>query len=163
MSKVEKRNFKLKTHLACGNDDLRPIMSHVYFDNGFMYATDGYVVVKAAVQHFSDFDKSEVDILNGKFLHGSTFRKVFSCDQVIITETGIQDLATKDVYAFAVPDVKFPNIEAVIPKETMKIDEIGIQPSVAIKLLKILNTNDLRTVKFEFTGVNRGIKISGVG
>lgn len=34
--KKEKRNFIIPLHLACSNDELRPSMHYIYFDN------DGY-------------------------------------------------------------------------------------------------------------------------
>lgn len=161
MSKVEKRNFGLKMQFACGNDDLRPVMQHVYFDNGFMVATDAHVLVKAAAQHFSDFDKSEVEILNGKFIHKNTFKKILSCDQVIVTEEGVQDLATKDIYKFATVDIKYPNYNAVIPKETSPIDYIGISTNIVTRLFKVMQNID--GVKLLFSGSNRAIKIEGLG
>lgn len=162
MSK-DKRNFRLKMHAACGTDELRPIMQHVYFDNGFMIATDAHVLIKAAIQRFSDFDKSEVDMLNGKLLHKSTFKKILSCEQVVVTENGIQDLATKDVYAFAQMDMKFPNYNAVIPGERGPVNRVGINPKVASKLLTVLNTPEFINIELNFTQENRAIVIKPIG
>lgn len=161
--KQEKRNFRLKMHLACGTDDLRPILSHIYFENGFMIATDAHILVKAAIQNFSDLDRSEVDLLNGKFLHRNTFKKLLSCSQVAVTEEGIQDLATKDIYRFADPGGKYPNYEAVIPTEASPISEIGINPKTANKLLQVLSCDDVLSIKLNFTAANRAIKINGIG
>lgn len=161
--KAEKRNFRLKMHLICGTDDLRPIMHHIYFADGFMVSTDAHVLVKAAVQHFSDFDRSEVDILNGKFLHKNTFKKILSCEKVQITEEGILDLATKDVYKFNDPGQKYPNYEAVIPKQVNPIGRIGVNPATAMKLIKVLCTPDIVNVSMNFNSPNHGICIKAHG
>jgi hypothetical protein len=81
-----KRNFKLKMHMTCGKDDLRPIMSHVYFDNGNMVSTDAHVLIKAKTSEFTDFDPSELEILNGKFIHANTFKKILACKHVVVDE-----------------------------------------------------------------------------
>jgi len=163
MSKPEKRNFSLKMNLACGSDDLRPIMQHIYFDNGFMIATDAYIIIKAAVGKFSQFDQSEINILNGKFIHRNTFKKIMSCRSVSITEAGIVDLATKDLYCFADPEVKFPNYEPIIPTTNAPIKRIGLTPKIAAKIFTILSNTDADSVKLEFTSEVSGIKIIGCG
>jgi hypothetical protein len=128
-----------------------------------MYATDAHICIKAATQKFSDFDRSEVEILNGKFIHQKTFKKILACDRVIITEDGIQDEITKDIYLFSKSETKFPNVEAVIPKGVNAIKEIGISPSVCMKLMKVLNVTDILSLKFNFTAENRPILITGIG
>jgi hypothetical protein len=160
---MDKRNFTLNMNLACSKDDLRPVLQHVYFDSGFMLATEGHILVKAAVQHFSHFDKSEVDTLNGKFIHKNTFKKIIACEQVIITENGVQDLATKDVYAFSNVEQKYPNFDSVIPTKVEAIESIGINPKIAATLMKVLSNPEITTIKLEFSGVNKGIKITTPG
>lgn len=160
---ADKRNFRIKMNLACTDDELRPLLQHVYFENGFMIATEGSILVKAAVLHFSDFDQSEVDILNGKFLHRNTFKKIMSCEMVTISDEGIQDIATKDLYAFSEVEGKYPNYEAVIPHISENINHIGLTPSIAVKMFRILSGQDFNSVKLEFHGLNRAIKISLTG
>lgn len=162
MSK-EKRNFRLKMNLVCGSDDLRPVMQHVYFKDGKMLATDAHILIKANTQKFSDFDKSEIDMLEGKFIHKSTFKKILSCAMVIITENGIQDMSTKDVYAFAQTDDKFPNIDSAIPSEYKEISEIGIGPQTCLKIMKVLSTPDIYNLSLNFSGQNKAITIKGLG
>lgn len=162
MSK-DKRNFRIKMNMVCGNDDLRPIMQHVYFENGFMVATDARVLIKAAVMHFSDFDQSEVEILNGKLIHKNTFKKILSIPMIAITEEGIVDMATNDVYKFSMCNGKYPNFEAVIPKVVGEISEIGITPAVASKLFKVLSTQDIYSLKMSFEAANRGITLKSTG
>jgi hypothetical protein len=161
MATKEKRNFRLKMNMATGSDDLRPVMQHVYFENGFMVATDAHILIKAAVHHFSDFDQSEVDILNGKFIHKNTFKKILSAPMVQITEEGVVDLATKDVYKFAEECGKYPNFEAVIPKSTGAIEQIGVTPAVVQKLFKILASANIHTASMNFEAANRGVVIKG--
>lgn len=38
---MEKFNFTTKLHVACSDDELRPIMNCVHFVGGFAYASNG--------------------------------------------------------------------------------------------------------------------------
>lgn len=156
---MPKRNFRLKMQHACGSDELRPAFSNVKFERGYMYATDAYIIVRASVLAFSDFDPSEVDILNGKYIDADTFKKVIACKHVVVTEEGITDLKTKALYRFTEVE-KYPDVEAVMnPGQKNEIDEIGLKPKVLSKMLKIISTSDFETARFQFCAKNRGITI----
>jgi len=156
---MPKRNFRLKMQHACGSDELRPVFSNVKFENGYMYATDAHIIVRAAVLAFSDFDPSEVDILNGKFLDVDTFKKVIACKHVVVTEEGITDLKTKALYRFAEVE-KYPDVEAVMnvgPRN--EIDEIGIQHNVLSRMLKVISSSGFNGARYQFCAKNKGITI----
>lgn len=150
-------------NMATGSDDLRPVMSHVYFDKGYMIATDAHILIKAAVLHYSDFDQSEVEILNAKMIHKNTFKKLLSLKMVQITEEGIVDLATKDVYKFADTTDKYPNYEAVIPSGTGPVSEIGINPKLAEKLMKTLSKIGSYSLRMCLRAPNEAIVFKGTG
>lgn len=158
---TEKRNFKINS--VCGKDDLRPIMQMVYFNAGYMYATDGHVAVKAKVAEFADFDENEVELLNEKFLHKDIFKKVLSCKMVKVREDGIVDMIHGTVYPWAKEDGKYPNIEAVIPKEFVETPEIGLNPDVAKRIFDVLKTGIFYGVKLKFSGSNKPITMHGTG
>lgn len=46
--KDDKKNFnkKVKMHLACADDELRPALACIYFKNDFAYASDGHILVR---------------------------------------------------------------------------------------------------------------------
>ena len=156
----EKRNFRLKMHLACGTDDLRPIMTYVCFDGGYMVATDAHLLVKAKVNQFSHFTQEEIELLNGKFLSSDSFKKVLKCKEVVIEEEGIRDMKTKALYSFQEVDGKYPNYEAVIPQGQNEIDEIGLVPKTAKRMFDILCGTDFYLCHLKFSAKNRAIKIA---
>lgn len=156
----EKRNFRLKMHKACGNDDLRPVMSYVCFDNGYMVATDAHLVVKAKVSEFSHFTPEEIELLNGKFLSSDTYKKILSCKSVVVEEEGVVDLKTKTVYKFQEIDGKYPNYNAVLDVPRAEIDGIGLTPKLAKRMFDILSGTDFQTCHLKFGGKNKGITIS---
>lgn len=157
---AEKRNFKLKMNIACGSDEIRPSMSNVKFENGFMVATDAHILIKAKVKTFSDFEESEVEILNGKYLSSDTFKKVIACKHVVVTEDGIEDMKTKALYKFTEVD-SYPNYDAVMDVGLKSpIDEIGITPVVLNRMLKIISTPDFGSCRFSFAAKNKAITIT---
>ena len=164
MKNNEKRNFRLKMNLACSKDELRPVMSFVCFDNGYMVATDAHIVIKAKVTSFSHFTDEEVEILNGKYLSSDTFKKVLACKHVVVTDEGIIDLNTKVCYVYASKEDlggEYPNYESVLLKsELLEIDKIGIKPAIAKKLFTIISTSDFNNCVLNFRGKNKAITIS---
>lgn len=156
-----KRNFKLKMHLACGKDDLRPIMQHVFFTNGYMIATDAHVLIKAKTSVFTDFSEDEIQHLEGKFVHRDTFAKLLKVKMIEVDESGFKDLATKDLYNFSVPQGKYPNVESVMPGiNTKEIDCIGLLPNNINPLFKIMSTSDFSTLRLSFFEKNKAIKVT---
>lgn len=164
MKNNEKRNFRLKMNLACAKDELRPALTYVCFNNGYMVATDAHIVIKAKITSFSHFTDEEVEILNGKYLSSDTFKKVLACKHVVVTDEGIIDLNTKVCYVYASEedlDGKYPNYESVLLKsELLEIDKISINPVIAKKLFTIISTSDFYNCILNFRGKKKAITIS---
>lgn len=162
MSKnLEKRNFRLKMHLACSNNDLRPALQHIYFDNGYMVSTNANILIKAKITEFSDFTEEESEILKGKFLSSDTFKKVLGCKHVVVTEDGIIDFKTKCIFTYAESEeFSYPDYNAALVNSSTEIDEIGINPKQAKQLFSILNTSDFQSCHLKFSGKNRAITIA---
>lgn len=57
-------NFSKKTELLISNDELRPNHCRVYFKNGFLYTTDGHVLIKQNLKLFG-FTEEEIKHLEG--------------------------------------------------------------------------------------------------
>ena len=89
--KKKRHNFNngISLHKVCGNYDLRPIMSYIYFDNGYAIASDGHILIKADINDISNFTDEEIELLNGKLLHSNQFKQIVKADEVTIEETGI--------------------------------------------------------------------------
>lgn len=63
-----RKNFSKSVKLfdIAGQDGLRPVMKCVQFKDGFAYATDGHMLIKAMLQDITNFDPEELAILEGK-------------------------------------------------------------------------------------------------
>ena len=71
MANETKNNFdkKVQMHLACSTDDFHPETQCVFFNNGYAYATDTHILVRNRISEISGLNESEIEALNGKFLH----------------------------------------------------------------------------------------------
>ena len=103
--------------LACGlKDTIRTGMHYIMFANGYAYATDSHILVKARLTDISDFDEQDLALLDGKFIHGNNFKKIVkSKGEVNITEDYIE--VTETDYSVRYPlkkGIRFPDCEKAL-------------------------------------------------
>lgn len=165
MSK-HKFNFKTNLHLLTSDDDLRPVMSLIHFEDDFAYATNAHVLIK---QHTSHHTIINPENLNGKAIHRRVFQLVKQkFDVVTATEEGLQcadECGNKAFFEYADPEQKnfVNNMEAVIPKtESVEVKEIGMNLHLLNLLRKGMVLSDMGC-KFRFFGKNRAILIESCG
>ena len=132
-----------KVLFATANDDLRPTLSGVYFDNGFIVATDAHKLVKVETNINADFilpKKASQQLKN--LLPKDTYvemsynqtNALFSFDNITIITRLV--------------DGKYPNYEAVIPKENPNRLSINRQEFISVlKRMEVFankQTNQIR-------------------
>lgn len=162
---MKTKNFRKKISLACSDDDLHPILQHIFFDEGYAIATDARLLLKQSLKD-NGFTQDEISIMNGKYLHAEAFNEIFRCDMVTVSEDGFtcRKGAVKCLIEFSdIGDSKYPNWKAFIPylNTAQPVAAIGIN----IKLLDIVNKITLsytKALKFTFTAPNRGIIITPI-
>lgn len=148
-----RRNFdkEIKAHLICGNDRRRIALSYVYFLNGYLYATNENILIKYKLEQISDFDKTEIDFLNGKFIHKTIYKKILESSFVIIKENGIisKENNTEIFYEFAKVDFKYPNCDAKIPiSNEIDCDKLGFHFNYLSIISKCLPRTNTHIIKF---------------
>lgn len=160
---MSKRNFKSKLHLACANDPLRPALNHISFQDGKAVCTDSHILV-AQDLHLHGFTLDERPHMEGKFLHRDTFKELLRAETIEATAEGFRCSLKGSEYVIKYTDVdfKFPNWQAVIPREKEALTEIGLAPTILAKL-KELTLSENGNVVFDFHGNNRAVLIHGVG
>ena len=82
-------NKSLQMHLACATDSIRVVMEHIYFQDGFAYASDAHVLVKNDLSVCSSISQEQIEILNGKLLHKDAYKEILKYDVIDISEEGI--------------------------------------------------------------------------
>lgn len=132
-----------KVLFATSNDDLRPTLSGVYFDNGFIVATDAHKLVKVESNINADFilpKKASQQLKNllpkntNVTLQYNQTNALFSFDNITIITRLV--------------DGKYPNYEAVIPKENPNRLSINRQEFISVlKRMEVFankQTNQIR-------------------
>ena len=138
-----------KVLFATANDDLRPTLSGIYFDNGFIVATDAHKLVKVETNINADFilpKKASQQLKNllpkdtNVALQYNQTNALFSFDNITIITRLV--------------DGKYPNYNAVIPKENPNRLSINRQEFISVlKRMEVFankQTNQIRLDLSEF-------------
>lgn len=117
--------------LACGlKDEIRTGLHNIMFANGYAYATNSHILVKARLTDISDFDEQDLALLDGKFINGNNFKKIVKSKGIVnITEDAIEVIETD--YSVRYPlleGIKFPDCERVLTST----DEVSLQPEFGL-------------------------------
>lgn len=75
-----------KLHKACANDDFRPAMHYICFKNGYAYATDAHIAVRASLQAICALDEEERNKLNGYLIHKNQYEMLLKYSTIEIGE-----------------------------------------------------------------------------
>ena len=88
----DRLNFNTKLHLACSDDDIRPVMQCVHFKNGSAYASNGFMIIKQSLEfHFVE----NIENLEGKAIHAENFKMIIKYQFAKATDEGI-DCVSED-------------------------------------------------------------------
>ena len=170
-------NKQYQLHKACDKSGMRPALEHIFFKNGYAYASDSHIAVRAKVADITDnLDETSIDLLNGYAIHSDDFQKLLKYDSIIIEKEGvirIEDgsfkisIALKRIVEGEDPkdstEVRSMDFEKVIcnhGKEPAEVDAIGINTTLL---------NDLRAamgigacVALHFTGKASVVEVRGI-
>lgn len=153
-------NYKIE--LLTANNPYIPVMEYVYIKDGFAYATDSRILVKANLHVISTFDDNEINLLNGKFISKSTFKLLRKSDYTLITEDGYEIAIgeAKLNIKFDEVDGTFPNADNVIhssfDRSRVAVEQIGINAHFVELARKALGG---KKHTFNFYGPTQAIRI----
>lgn len=148
MKTEDRKNFdkSYPLYLACGlKDTMRTSMHYIMFSNGYAYATDSHILVKARLTDISNFEEQDLALLDGKLIHANNFKKIVkSKGEVSITSEAIVVRETE--YEVAYPlllkkQVRFPDCESVVNRKgdvTLQVS-FGISAEYLCTLSDVMN------------------------
>lgn len=165
--KKQKYTFNTKLYECCAaNDDIRPMMKCVHFENGYAYASDGGVCIKQSLSFQSVQFPEELD---GKSIHKDNYKSVMAFEIAECTETGIECRNSDGQVAFfeyyqPKEGEKIPDFEAVLnPKKgIISLSFIGYHSDRFSKVIKALHAPG-GNIRLQFTGIDSGILIDVIG
>ncbi len=159
MANEIKNNFnkKVQMHLACAKDEQHPVMQCVFFNNGYAYATDTHILVRNRISEISGLNESEIEALNGKFLHAAFYKDMLKYDSIMIAEDGIECAKGNDKAFFYFSTFeKYPDAEKVLQdalnKQTVPLPQFSFDINLMQRLNKALYQSDRCTATFKGVG-----------
>ena len=164
--KVKIGGFKSPLWKVCGNDYLRPALKGAFVENGNIYATNAYVVVRQSLFHIHDLDKQEVENLEGKWFSKELLKHLEKCEVVQFGKEKIEchlNGVKMEIEYQECPD-KFPNCEAVLSGSNKEsTDKIGLNSNNVKLITDAMYNGRGDGYFFQFNGRNKGIKIIAIG
>jgi len=160
---MEKYNFTTKLHLACSDDELRPLMNCVHFIGGFAYVSNGNMIVKQSMDYHSVADK---EYLNGHSLHRLNYANIMQFEFATANEDGVaclnKDGRTAFFEYYDTKGLPVPDFENIINQFSAKgVDFIGISPKQVEILGKAFYRGD--QIRIQFAGIDEGMVIDVLG
>ena len=162
MSK-ERYNFASPIHLACADDKSRPIFECVHFINRFIYASDGTMLVKQSIDYSQVIESIK---LEGKSIHGDSFKEALTYKIVTATDEGLQckDDDRETFFYYSKFSDKLPDFESIISSHCCKsVDFIGFDPKKIAISGKVLIGGEYSGIKVTFNGIDKGMMIEVLG
>lgn len=136
MTKI-RHNFNkgIKLHLACEPVGIRPVMSCIYFKDGYAIASNGKILIKACLNEICNFSEEEKELLEGKLISAKNFKEIIKHTIIEIEKDGFHAIYDDwDIkYKFADKEMKYPNYNEVISQfrpgfaEKVLIDPLNIE------------------------------------
>lgn len=136
----QKLTFRTRIDYACSTDSLRPAMCHIYCDNGFMVASNGYLIVKVPLSISSIDHEKAKECLDGYFIHPVQYREIIKQDMLqfekgLIKGTRNVDLCSVKTDFHLQPSGRgkdnliFPDYQKIMDFKSGSINKIGLNLS----------------------------------
>ena len=144
--KIEFKNFNKNypLYLACGLDDkIRTSLHYIMFKDGYAYATNSYILVRAKLEDISNFDEEDINKLDGFYIHAQSFKAIQkSKGGVVIEEGQIRVRGEEYDVVYPLKDklscVRFPDCESVLNKDAVAEVTLQVEFGLNDRYLAIL-------------------------
>ncbi len=160
---MNKSNFTKNLHKLAFQDDNRPGMNYIYFDDDYVWVTDAHLLLK---QHISFHKVIDPENLNGKAIHFKTFQVIKQRYKTVIARENdikcLDDWGNEAFFSYGSGDNSFlKSMKDIIPTgESKEIDEIGMNPKIITQITNEMFQQDEKAFKFSFYGKNKTILIT---
>ena len=131
-------NFNITTpvHLLCGDDDLRPALQHVFFNQGYIVATNAHSLVAISMNDLGFSEEIAAD-LEGVLMHKDQFKQIVGSKKSLSIVKDDEHLficvnggALHPTIKNGLKDIKYPEWDKVInlniENGESSVNEIGM-------------------------------------
>lgn len=157
-----KKNFKSPIYLACSNDDLRPVIQLVIFEEGYAVCTDAYILVRQKLE-LHGFTPEEIALMEGKRIHGRTLKEIMRYDTVTVSDQGF--VCTNDyttaLFPWDTEEGRHPDYKKVIPhvQDRQPVVKISFNPAYIETVRKVSIKQRIASI-LEFNGTSKAALIT---
>lgn len=171
MSKYTKK-FKKDLHKLTDPTDLRDSLQYLFFKDGYVYATNAYVLIKQSLK-LHNFSEEEIKLLNGYCIHANAFAMLRRFDVLQVVNAG-EINASKDGVSIVVKLSEYSTENTPDKVRMLDCDQTldnayeGLKKAPASKymalnpsLLKLLSSClfDSSSVVLRYSGKNKAIVV----
>lgn len=161
---MDKFNFSTKLHLACSDDEIRPILNCVHFSGGWAFALNGNIAIRQSLEYHSVLQS---EMLENKSIHRDNYKNIMQFEVATANDDGIQCSNADGREAFfSYFDRKnepLPDLDKIFKGFKAKgVDFIGFNPE-QMKILMDAMYSPGGYVRCNFAGIDGGIYIDVPG
>lgn len=177
------KEFKL--HKACANDEIRPAMQYVCFKDGYAYATDAHIAVRADLHAISALSDDDIAKLNGHLIHKSQYEQLLKYSAIEIGDGTItlidpESKARTTMQLFKLAEsgeevlegcISYPNVDAIINSDRSEepLQQVGFNIVLLNKIAAAMGITSRIGLRFTtkdhqmvVLGVEPGIDVRGI-
>ncbi len=158
MARETINNFypQYKLH-ECADSSL-DALSFIHFENGYAYASNSKVAVRAKIEYISTFKGEELDMLENKSIGMKEFKALLEYEDVRVEEHGFRVNSERTPLFFGFnrqQEFKFPDAENIVEQTKAKlasadsVNTTGLNVTLLNKLSKAMGETLFR---FDFNG-----------
>lgn len=178
-----------KLHKACANEDYRPAMQYVCFKDGYAYATDAHIAVRARLSNICALSDEDIAKLNGYLIHKSHYELLLKYSTIEIGEGTITLIdpeskartviqmtriagSSEEMEQSKGKAIYYPNVDAIINSDRSEepLQQVGFSYPLLGRIIAAMGITSHR-VGLRFTtrghqmvvlGVEPGIDVRGI-
>jgi hypothetical protein len=143
--------FKTKIWNVLGKDEMSQSLMYAKVLNGYIYASNGKILIKQSLQEFHEIEKEQADIIEGKTFHRDLLKQLWAFEVVGFDQDKIRASVggahTEFDYS---PTITSPNFESVLTRPYGEIKQISLDHKLIKTLCDAMHFDGFP--KFYFTG-----------
>ena len=124
-------------NLLASNNDLRPCLTCIYFDNFDAIVSDAYCIFKIPVNRISNLSGDDTYKLNGKLLKANDYKRILKFDVINIGDDGITAHKGELTEFFKFQDFTYIDYEKIL--SGMRKSEPAITDNITFNVERLFN------------------------
>ncbi len=154
-------NPRFKLHNACRTDEgYYPRLQYVHFRNGFAYASNAYVLVRARITEICNLPDHAVKMLDGYSIRREDFERLLKYDHFTVSEDGILNVQISANSRIQIEMERIgdlPNFDGLLDNQgAVSVNEdVCVNPLRLMQMFDAMGADDEDKIVFRFCGAGK--------